>query len=95
MSRKRMADFEKHLCGGKTPWRLYQVKDDGVLVGYDFWVIDADLDAYCVSVDCDGYMQINTSDYEHFTVSPEMLWRMASLAELAKAKIDAANGRTA
>lgn len=92
----RMASFEKTICDGNTPWELIPIlatEDDaddedgplaGDILGFNMWILDAEMDPYLINFDCDGVTEIRTEGYTHITLYPEDLKRIAKKAKQAR-----------
>lgn len=69
----KLQDFNRAICGGRNPGRLYAMKDGRETVGYEMWLLDAECDPVKVTYDCDGVAQIHTDELSYIVLHPYQL----------------------
>lgn len=80
-------DFEKALCDGKSPGKLYPVKDEQETTAYEMWVMDAEYDPVHIVFDADGIAEIKTETMSYLMLHAEQLRLLADKADKAQKKL--------
>jgi len=80
--------YEHHLFDGNPTHELLPVEDDGQIVAFEMFLMDADYDPIRVTFDCDGIAEIDTSEFDYVSLSGAQLAFLAKMAAKAKRKFE-------
>jgi hypothetical protein len=80
---KTLAGFEDFLFNGKEQWVAHpQYNDENEVESYVVFFMDVEYDPIAVKIDLDGNITMpDEDDYQYLIMNPEMLRRLADIAE--------------
>jgi hypothetical protein len=80
---KTLAGFENFLFDGKEQWVAHpQYDDENEVESYVVFFMDVEYDPIAVKIDLDGNITMpDEDDYQYLIMNPEMLRRLADIAE--------------